>query len=253
MSSLRTSPAWILASLLAFMVICSCTTHPNEPPAYSGLEAIGKNAKGYREFRLKAIPSMIFVEIIADESSNEVEENFLISKYEVTVAEYLAYCRLSGNEVYPEDKILYEMRDQSTPIFHVDWKDSQKFCEFLGLRLPTESEWEAAAVNNDQKYTWGKAFEPSKANLRGMEDGFEFSAPVREFESGQSYSGVVSMCGNVWEWIADHGDGKERICKGGCYSSTWETCSVKHRIKLSISDRNHRIGIRPAFSKGTVK
>lgn len=233
------------AALAAFL---GCSSSEDIKLRYPGFSYLAMNECGHREFRLIKIPSMVFVEIKGEAIDGAGGENFLIGKHEVTIGQFMDYCRQSGQQVDPEDLRLYEPRDPNMPIFHVNWKDSVEFCNYFGIRLPTEKEWEAAAVDKDQKYTWGDDFDQSKVNTRGKDDGFEFAAPVETFKSGASYSGTVSMCGNVWEWISDHGQGKDRICKGGSYSSGESTCTVKHRIVLGILDRNHRIGFRPAMS-----
>lgn len=103
------------------------------------------------------------------------------------------------------------------PVVHIAFEDAQAYAKWAGKRLPTEAEWEWAALggNDDNKYPWGnepieKAYD--KANFwqglfpyeNQLADGFEATAPVRSFPAN-GY-GLYDMAGNVWEWCLDKYD-----------------------------------------------
>lgn len=103
------------------------------------------------------------------------------------------------------------------PVVHIAFEDAQAYAKWAGKRLPTEAEWEWAALggNDDNKYPWGnepveKAYD--KANFwqglfpyeNQLADGFEGTAPVKSFPAN-SY-GLYDMAGNVWEWCRDKYD-----------------------------------------------
>ena len=93
------------------------------------------------------------------------------------------------------------------PVVGVSWFDAKKYCEWVGKRLPTEAEWEAAArTPSFGPYPWAGRFDAARVNGMGGEDGFAKTAPVGSFPAGATASGILDMAGNAAEWTADFYD-----------------------------------------------
>jgi iron(II)-dependent oxidoreductase len=82
-----------------------------------------------------------------------------------------------------------EPLDPDEPVIHVSWHEADAFARWAGKRLPSEQEWEAAAVGADA----------DRANLDQLAFG---PSRVGAYADAPSHCGAIHMLGDVWEWTS---------------------------------------------------
>jgi len=103
-------------------------------------------------FRLGAVPGEGFAFDNEKWSHPVVLEPFRIARRPVTNAEYLAFVKAGGNAPahWKDGKLRRFDRwipiPPGEPVMHVSWHDAKAYCKWAGRRLPTEAEWEYAAL-----------------------------------------------------------------------------------------------------------
>jgi len=158
------------------------------------------------------------------------------------------------------------------PVCFVSWFEAEAWCRWAGRRLPSEAEWEAAAVGvpttdgarlaaDHRRWPWGdqspaSAGDQSPASTRANLD-FAFGGPVAvgACADGDSAFGCRQMIGNVWEWTAsdflpfagfaadpykDYSQpwfGTRKVLRGGCWATSARIARPGYR-NFFTPDRN---------------
>jgi len=128
-------------------------------------------------------------------------DGFWLGKYEVTNKQYGEYLKEHSGTTTPQYWEDSEYNTPEQPVVGVTRSDAASYCEWAGLRLPTEAEWEYAAAGGK-----GLAYPTSTgeigndlANIRGKggRDTWLVPSPVGRFPPNPF--GLYDMAGNAWE------------------------------------------------------
>ena len=199
-------------------------------------------------------------------------ESFMLSKYEVTFAEYDRFTAATERKRVGDGG--WGWGRGRRPVIYVSWEDAVAYTRWLSertgkqYRLPSEAEWEYAARSgtDKKKYSWGNDVGHNRANCGGCGSRWQGrqTAPVGSF--GANSWGLHDMHGNVWEWVQDcwndnyngspkdgsaweSGDCSKRVFRGG----SWYSPSIRevtarsaYRNRSATTLRDDAIGFRVA-------
>jgi len=189
-------------------------------------------------------------------------DRFFMDTYPVTNAEFEAFLNSSRYTPKDETNFLKHWQNgeiptgqENYPVVYVSLEDARAYAEWIGKRLPTESEWQYAAQSDDGRvWPWGDEFHATKCN-----NGFGRLTPVNAFPKGESPFGVRDMVGNVWQLTNDeyfNGSYYFSMIRGGSFHKPGDNLwyieggpqPVNHRqILLKVSsgfERHSTIGFR---------
>lgn len=232
-------------------------------------------SKEIKEAVTEIVSSMIFVKggsyfmgtdypVFQDEApAHKVTlSDFNIGRTTITQKQWAAIMGepLNWNEVYG--------RGDAHPATLISYNDALLFIERLNsysglhFRLPTEAEWEFAAMGG--KKSKGNEYSGSQnvndvAWCRGNADGT--THPVALLQANEL--GLYDMSGNVWEWCSDYygsytaqestnptgpATGLKRVVRGGSFSYEAPYARCKTRNALKSNNVSFSTGLRLAHS-----
>lgn len=184
-------------------------------------------------------------------------DEYFIAKYPVTNGQYWKFIEEAGRDepYYWDDK---RFNRPNQPVVGVTWRDAVAYCEWAGLSLPTEAQWEKAARGTDGRdWPWGNT-EPTEKHCNFSEN-MGRTTDVGSYPDGASPYGCLDMAGNVWEWCStrwrdsqidptddDLESDAGRVVRGGCWYWGPDEVRCSHRDRFLPAYCRDDIGFRCA-------
>ena len=157
--------------------------------------------------------------------------------------------------------------DPREPVCHVSFYEADAYCRWAGRRLPTEAEWEKAALWDEErrrKYTfpWGNQ-RPTRGLANLLESYAWRCSAVGSYPDGKSPAGCHQMIGDVWEWTASEFVGYpgyktgfseyndkwfsgQKVLRGGSFGTPTDSIRGSYRNFFRMNERWMFSGFRCA-------
>ena len=185
--------------------------------------------------------------------------SYLMSKYPVTNEQYLRFVQDTEYEASGIWRDFATRARSNHPVVGVTWSDAMAYCEWAGLRLPSEAEWERAAKADDNpEFPWGDSWAANMCNNLTV-DNLQLlklrtigcaclTLPVGSIPSGASAFGVQDLSGNVWEfcdgWFSEYGEistdnrfeSLQRVLRGGSWHGGYPPLCFRCSARLARPD-----------------
>jgi formylglycine-generating enzyme required for sulfatase activity len=157
-------------------------------------------------------------------------DGYWIYKYPVTIGQYRIYCSETGAAMPRDAASIDDDLGERHPIDHITWHAAKAYCDWAGVRLCTEAEWEKALRGTDgRRYPWGDIWDP---DLAARTDNWTNRTPVEAFDDLVSPYGAVDFYGDESQWCDD------------LYEEAWWAISPRHNPRGPASNRKGERVIR---------
>ena len=202
--------------------------------------------------------------------------DFALDIHPVTNEQFVRFLKAMGGEKDSNNNDIIRLRDarikkhggeyhieagySKHPVIAVTWYGAAAYAKWVGKRLPSEAEFEAAAQGgaSGMMYPTGEEIDRAQANYFGADTSAVMSYPPNGY-------GLYDMAGNVYEWCNDwYGynyyeealqephdpkgplQGVYRVLRGGCWKSLKEDLRTSHRHRNNPATVNTTYGFRCA-------
>jgi formylglycine-generating enzyme required for sulfatase activity len=217
-----------------------------------------------------------------------ISKGFWMGQTAVTSGSWKRYRAAAGTKALPTSdkygrKNWNEAGDDNMPAVMLTWDEARSYCEWAGMRLPTEAEWEYAARAGTSTARYGELHSIAWSgensgnqviNTIAVENGVNLDPILYQqklFENGNFVHAVgqrtpnpwrlFDILGNVYTWTADWYDasyyarselkdptgppsGKTRVARGGSWLSDPNFVRVSYRNAIDPTERNFGVGCR---------
>lgn len=202
--------------------------------------------------------------------------SFALDIHPVTNEQFVRFLQAMGGEKDQNNNDIIRLRDARIkrntgkltiesgyakhPVVGVTWYGASAYAKWVGKRLPTEAEWEAAASAGKENFIFptGLDIDRTQANFFSSDTTAVMSYPPNSF-------GLYDMAGNVYDWCQDWyaynyydasavepdnpkgpQQGVYRVLRGGCWKSLREDLRCSHRHRNNPGAVNGTYGFRCA-------
>lgn len=173
-------------------------------------------------------------------------KSFRIDSHEVTVTRWrdcvaAGRCRATGDG------------EPGRPVRGVSAAEAERFCAFVGGRLPTGSEWVFASAGEEaRRYPWGQTGLVCRRAVFGLVDGpcghgGDGPDVVGSRPDGCTQSGVCDLSGNLAEWTREGGG--RYVARGGSFRSRLAG-ELKSWSAEELQAAAAHVGFRCAYDQG---
>lgn len=184
---------------------------------------------------------------------NDFEQKYPIEIQPIFMSEYLI---TEGAWNKYDGKTLFRQFGEGHPIDAISRHDVAKWAHPLGVRLPSEMEWEyACKAGSNTLYFWGDepnddyAWVKNNTNI----DIKAYRTLTKEEQKKPNAFGLLGMIGNLEEWVADdvyfygeqtvsqsphfsYREGQDGLIRGASFAHDWKFARSTYRADCAVAD-----------------